>query len=107
MPGENLQKQVWTGNQMHIWRGDWESNSGPLVNSAGGEPLRYLLPHKMCPQDGDRGKKADGLFSSQMLSDICDKCAIYSEFSVVFGNDTHYRNTANQYVMCDGKPTTW
>ena len=44
MPGENLRKQVWTGNQMHIWRQDWESNSGPLVHSAGEEPLRYLLP---------------------------------------------------------------
>ena len=44
MPGENLRKQVWTGNQMHIRRRDWESNPGPLVHSAGEEPLRYLLP---------------------------------------------------------------
>ena len=42
VPGENL--QVWTGNQMHIQRGDWESNPGPLVHSAGEEPLCYLLP---------------------------------------------------------------
>ena len=44
VPGENLRKQVWTGNQMHIWCRDWESNSGPLVHIAGEEPLRYLLP---------------------------------------------------------------
>ena len=43
-PGENLRKQVWTGNQMHIRCRDWESNPGPLVHSAGEEPLRYLLP---------------------------------------------------------------
>ena len=42
-PGENLRKQVWTGNQMHIRRRDWESNPGPSVHSAGEEPLRYLL----------------------------------------------------------------
>ena len=46
-PGENLWKQVWTGNQMHIRRRDWESNPGPFVHSAGEEPLRYLLPHLM------------------------------------------------------------
>ena len=44
VPRENLWKQVWTGNQMHIWHRDWESNPGPLVDSAGEEPLRYLLP---------------------------------------------------------------
>ena len=27
-----------------LWRRNWESNSGPLVHSAGEEPLRYLLP---------------------------------------------------------------
>ena len=43
-PAENLRKQVWTGNQKHIWRRDWESNPGPLVHSAGEESLRYLLP---------------------------------------------------------------
>ena len=43
-PGENLRKQVWAENQMHIRRLDWESNPGPLVHSAGEEPLRYLLP---------------------------------------------------------------
>ena len=32
--GENLQKQVWTGNQMHTWLLDWESNSGPVVQRA-------------------------------------------------------------------------
>ena len=37
-------RKVWTGNQMHIRRRDWESNQGPLVHSAGEEPLRYLLP---------------------------------------------------------------
>ena len=30
VPGENLWKQVWTGNQMHIRRQDWESNPGPI-----------------------------------------------------------------------------
>ena len=30
--------------KMHIWRRDYESNPGPLVHSAGEEPLRYLLP---------------------------------------------------------------
>ena len=29
---------------MHIWRRDWESKSGPLLHSAGEEPLHYLLP---------------------------------------------------------------
>ena len=29
---------------MHIRLRDWESNPGPLVHSAGEEPLRYLLP---------------------------------------------------------------
>ena len=43
-PRENLRKQVWTGNQMHIRRHDCESNPGPLVHSAGEEPLHYLLP---------------------------------------------------------------
>ena len=42
--GENMRKQVWTGNQMHIQRRDWVSNPGPLVHSTGKEPLRYLLP---------------------------------------------------------------
>ena len=40
-PGENLRKQVWTGNQMHIWPRDWESNPGPLVHSAREEPLAH------------------------------------------------------------------
>ena len=43
-PGENLRKQVWTANQMHIRRRDWESNPDPLMHSAREEPLRYLLP---------------------------------------------------------------
>ena len=43
VPRENLRKQVWTRNQMHIWHRDWESNPCPLVHSAGEESLRYLL----------------------------------------------------------------
>ena len=43
VPRENLRKQVWTGNQMHMAPG-LVSNPGPLVHSAGEEPLRYLLP---------------------------------------------------------------
>ena len=35
---------------MHIRRRDWKSNPGPLVHSAGEEPLRYLLP-----QNGSSG----------------------------------------------------
>ena len=44
VPGENLRKQVWTGNQMHIRRRDWESNPGPLVHSAGKNRYATCFP---------------------------------------------------------------
>ena len=48
-PGENLLKQVWTGNQMHNWHQDCESNPGRLVHSATEVQLRYLLPQFKFP----------------------------------------------------------
>ena len=48
-PGENLRKQVWTGNQMHIRLRDWESNPGPLVHSAGGRTA--TLPASPFPEN--------------------------------------------------------
>ena len=45
-PGKNLQKQVWTGNQMHTWLLDWESNSGPVVHRAGKNHNNTCFPNK-------------------------------------------------------------
>ena len=44
-PEENLQKQVWARNQMHIQCWDYESNPGPLVQSAGEESHATLKFH--------------------------------------------------------------
>ena len=45
-PEKNLQKQVWTENQMNLQLRDRELIPGSVVHSTGEVPLRYLL-HKL------------------------------------------------------------